>query len=71
MAQIHLENKKLTTARMKLELKMDKLKEDREMEKLRLEQMKEEKEIIMMDTSVLPLIQQEYIHLRQRKSFKK
>ena len=51
---------------MKLELKMDKLKEDREMEKLRLEQMKEEKEIIMMDTSVLPLIQQEYIHLRQK-----
>ena len=56
---------------MKLELKMDKLKEDREMEKLRLEQMKEEKEIIMMDTSVLPLIQQEYIHLRQKEILKK
>jgi len=66
MAQIHLKNKKLTTAQMKLELEMDKLKDDREMENLRLERMKEEKEIIMMDTSVLPLIQQEYIHLRQK-----
>ena len=51
---------------MKMELEMDKLKEDMEMEKLRLEQMKKEKEIIMMDVSVLPLMQQEYIYLCQK-----
>ena len=51
---------------MKMELEMDKLKEDMEMEKLRLEQMKKEKEIIMMDVSVLPLMQQEYIYLHQK-----
>ena len=50
---------------------MDKLKEDMKMEKLRLEQMKKEKEIIMMDVSVLPLMQQEYIYLRQKKFLKK
>ena len=50
---------------------MDKLKEDMEMEKLRLEQMKKEKEIIMMDVSVLPLMQQEYIYLRQKEILKK
>ena len=71
IAQIHLENKKLTMTQMKMELEMDKLKEDMEMEKLRLEQMKKEKEIIMMDVSVLPLMQQEYIYLRQKEILKK
>ena len=66
IAQIHIENKKLTMTQMKMELEMDKLKEDMEMEKLRLEQMNKEKEIIMMDVSVLPLMQQEYIYLRQK-----
>ena len=61
VAQIHLEDRKLTTAQMKMELEMEKLKEDRVIEKLRLENM-EEKEIMMMDVSVLPPMQQKYIH---------
>ena len=65
MARIHLEDRQLTIAQMKMELEMEKLKEDREIEKLRLENMKEEKEIMMMDVSALPPIQQEYIHQRQ------
>jgi len=35
------------------------------MEGLRLEQMKEEKVIMLMDASVLPPMQQKYIHQRQ------
>ncbi|KAK9998241.1 hypothetical protein SO802_017844 [Lithocarpus litseifolius] len=57
MARIYLEERKLTTAQMKMELEMEKLKEDREMEKLRLENMKEEKEIMTMDVSALPSMQ--------------
>ena len=34
-------------------------------EKLRMEQLKEEERIIMMDTSSLSQIQQEYYHQRQ------
>ena len=40
-----------------------KMKMELEKENLRLEQM-EEKEIMMMDESVLPPMQQEYIHQR-------
>ena len=50
---------------MKMELEMEKLKEYRKIEKLRLENMKEEKEIMRMDVSALPPMQQEYIHQRQ------
>ena len=69
MARIHLKDRKLTAAQMKME--MEKLKGDREIEKLRLENMKEEKEIMMMDVSVLPPMQQEYIHQRQMKILEK
>nr|XP_023886012.1 uncharacterized protein LOC111998143 [Quercus suber] len=71
MARIHLEDRKLTTAQMKMELEMEKLKEDREIEKLRLENMKEEKEIMMMNVSALPPMQQEYIHQRQMEILEK
>ena len=45
MTRVHLEDKKLTTAqmKMKMELEMEKMKGDMEMETLRLEQMKEER----------------------------
>ena len=71
MAQIHLEDRQLTIAQMKMELEMEKLKEDREIEKLRLENMKEEKKITMMDVSALPPMQQEYIHQRQMEILEK
>ena len=71
MARIHLKDRKLTAAQMKMELEMEKLKEDREIEKLRLENMKEEKEIMMMDVSALPPMQQEYIHQRQMEILEK
>ena len=70
IAQIHLEDRKLTMAQMKMELEMEKLKEDRVIEKLRLENM-EEKEIMMMDVSELPPMQQEYINQRQMEIFEK
>ena len=53
---IHFEDKKLATAQMKMKMELEK-------ENLRLEQM-EEKEIMMMDESVLPPMQQECIHQR-------
>jgi len=48
---------------MKMELEMEKLKEDKEMEKLRLE--------LVMDASVLPPMQQEYIHQWQMEILEK
>ena len=67
MARILLEDKKLETEKMKIELAMknlieanvmekmrlDKLKEGNEMEKIRMKQVKEETEIMMMDVSTL------------------
>ena len=53
---IHFKDKKLATTQMKMKMELEK-------ENLRLEQM-EEKEIMMMDESVLPPMQQEYIHQR-------
>ena len=52
-------------------LKMEKLKEDNEIEKLRMNQMKEEKELMMMDVSMLSLVQQEYIHQCQMEILEK
>ena len=71
MGRIHLEDRKLIAAQMKMELEMEKLKEDREIEKLRLENMKEEKEIMMMDVSALPPMQKEYIHQCQMEILEK
>ena len=56
---------------MKMELEMEKLKEDRVMENLGLKQMKEEKETMMMDASVLPPMQQEYVSQHQMEILEK
>nr|POE70571.1 hypothetical protein CFP56_23010 [Quercus suber] len=85
MARILLEDKKLETEKMKIELvmknlieanvmekmRLDKLKEDNEMEKIRMKQVKEETEIMMMDVSMLSSVQQEYIHQRQMEILEK